>query len=145
MLYIPQNFNIALNMITWFSILKLLSVYTIIFERSFCGIILVYIVHMLSLPEGKWILPASYVEESYRQNKWLDEELFEWSAKDAEENPASQYLYSLPRKWREKYKSHRGAFRKWIVVLVFKSQKKKDGFKRYVYSKLYVYIAAWLN
>ena len=79
---------------------------------------------------GKWILSQSYIDESYKQNGWLDEKPFEWSSSDIRKDSSNKELFLLPRKWREQFASEKGAFNQWNVVLMMKDTLKREAFKR---------------
>ena len=80
---------------------------------------------------GKWVLSQSYIDESYKNNQWLDEEQFEWSSSDINNESSHKELFALPRRWREQLSLQKGAFSNWNVVLSFKNMKRKEAFRRY--------------
>jgi hypothetical protein len=85
---------------------------------------------------GSWMLSPSYLEESEKENRFLAETGFEWSA--ARDSAAmavgkDRECIEAGSRWRIKLQNYmrngkqRGSFQNWVVLLVV-DEKKKKGF-----------------
>ncbi|KAK6188092.1 hypothetical protein SNE40_004350 [Patella caerulea] len=80
---------------------------------------------------GKWILKASYIEESFLKKQWLQEEVFEWTTEDGY-SPELKEIASAPRRWRESYNilNNGKSFDGFKAALLVEGNKRKTVYKR---------------
>ncbi|KAM6222175.1 SMC5-SMC6 complex localization factor protein 1 [Rhynchocyon petersi] len=77
---------------------------------------------------GKWILTKDYIIHSAKSGRWLDETTYEWGYKIEKDSHYSPQMQSAPKRWREELKrtGDPGAFHRWKVVLLVRSDKRSD-------------------
>lgn len=99
--------------------------FTMQFKMNIC-------INVLNL-SGKWVLQKQYVEESFANGKWLDEESYEWlrNCIDVTNNNKLNMLCDAPRKWRLYFQSNKGgAFNSWTAAVHFNDKKTKAAYER---------------
>ncbi|XP_007940744.1 SMC5-SMC6 complex localization factor protein 1 [Orycteropus afer afer] len=81
---------------------------------------------------GKWILTKDYVIHSAKSGRWLDETTYEWGYKIEKDSHYSPQMQSAPKRWREELKrtGAPGAFHRWKVVLLIRSDKQSNSLVR---------------
>ncbi|XP_023585888.1 SMC5-SMC6 complex localization factor protein 1 isoform X2 [Trichechus manatus latirostris] len=81
---------------------------------------------------GKWVLTKDYVIHSAKSGRWLDETTYEWGYKIEKDSHYSPQMQSAPKRWREELKrtGAPGAFHRWKVVLLVRSDKRSDSLVR---------------
>lgn len=79
------------------------------------------------------MLQKEFVEDSFKQGGWLDEEQYEWvsSVLDPKASKELGALYDAPRKWRLALQTTRtGAFKTWNTMVHVKDIKMKKAYER---------------
>ena len=70
---------------------------------------------------GKWILHENYIQDSYSNKEWLNEEKYEWSLEmdhDLTSGCGKETLLSVPKQCRLTYRGlSKGPFVNWKVGL----------------------------
>ncbi|XP_054345389.1 SMC5-SMC6 complex localization factor protein 1 isoform X7 [Pongo pygmaeus] len=81
---------------------------------------------------GKWILTKDYIIHSAKSGRWLDETTYEWGYKIEKDSRYSPQMQSAPKRWREELKrtGAPGAFHRWKVVLLVRTDKRSDSLIR---------------
>uniref|UniRef100_A0A2K5C082 SMC5-SMC6 complex localization factor protein 1 n=1 Tax=Aotus nancymaae TaxID=37293 RepID=A0A2K5C082_AOTNA len=81
---------------------------------------------------GKWILTKDYIIHSAKSGRWLDETTYEWGYKIEKDSDYSPQMQSAPKRWREELKrtGAPGAFHRWKVVLLVRTDKRSDSLIR---------------
>ncbi|XP_006867939.1 PREDICTED: ankyrin repeat domain-containing protein 32 [Chrysochloris asiatica] len=81
---------------------------------------------------GKWVLTKDYIIHSAKSGRWLDETTYEWGYKIEKDSHYSPQMQSAPKRWREELKrtGAPGAFHRWKVVLLVRSDKRSDSLVR---------------
>ncbi|XP_045053775.2 SMC5-SMC6 complex localization factor protein 1 isoform X4 [Desmodus rotundus] len=81
---------------------------------------------------GKWVLTKDYIINSAKSGRWLDETTYEWGYKIEKDSHYSPQMQSAPKRWREELKrtGAPGAFHRWKVVLLVRSDKRSDSLVR---------------
>ncbi|XP_063468362.1 SMC5-SMC6 complex localization factor protein 1 isoform X7 [Symphalangus syndactylus] len=81
---------------------------------------------------GKWILTKDYIIHSAKSGRWLDETTYEWGYKIEKDSCYSPQMQSAPKRWREELKrtGAPGAFHRWKVVLLVRTDKRSDSLIR---------------
>nr|XP_017825274.2 SMC5-SMC6 complex localization factor protein 1 isoform X2 [Callithrix jacchus] len=81
---------------------------------------------------GKWILTKDYIIHSAKNGRWLDETTYEWGYKIEKDSDYSPQMQSAPKRWREELKrtGAPGAFHRWKVVLLVRTDKRSDSLIR---------------
>ncbi|XP_023564278.1 SMC5-SMC6 complex localization factor protein 1 isoform X2 [Octodon degus] len=81
---------------------------------------------------GKWVLTKDYIIHSANSGRWLDETTYEWGYKIEKDSHYSPQMQSAPKRWREELKRSGapGAFHRWKVVLLVRSDKRSDSLIR---------------
>uniref|UniRef100_A0A8C8ZC67 SMC5-SMC6 complex localization factor protein 1 n=1 Tax=Prolemur simus TaxID=1328070 RepID=A0A8C8ZC67_PROSS len=81
---------------------------------------------------GKWVLTKDYIIHSAKSGRWLDETTYEWGYKIEKDSHYSPQMQSAPKRWREELKrtGAPGAFHRWKVVLLVRTDKRSDSLVR---------------
>ncbi|CAB4009329.1 SMC5-SMC6 complex localization factor 1-like [Paramuricea clavata] len=82
---------------------------------------------------GKWVLQKEFVEDSYKQGSWLNEEKYEWTSDILDAGTAKKLapLYNAPRKWRLALQNTKaGAFKSWNAIVHIQDNKMKKAYER---------------
>lgn len=77
---------------------------------------------------GKWILKGTYIQDSVKANKWLDEEAYEWTEQCDVVLPTAHL--SAPKRWRKSLKLKGAPYEGWRAIVVVSDMKKRSAYKR---------------
>ena len=79
------------------------------------------------------MLQKQFVEESFKQGIWLDEEEYEWTSNAVDAGIPKEHvlLHDAPRKWRLALENTKtGAFASWNAVVHMRDNKLKKAYER---------------
>ncbi|EDV29313.1 uncharacterized protein TRIADDRAFT_51497 [Trichoplax adhaerens] len=80
--------------------------------------------------KGIWILKRSFIDDSEKVGRWLDESQFEWSSNDAKHYPfVEKNLFHAPKFWREARSRNYLPFEKCTVVIFCNDEQKLRGYQ----------------
>ncbi|XP_028396423.1 uncharacterized protein LOC114520372 [Dendronephthya gigantea] len=82
---------------------------------------------------GKWVLQKEFVEDSFKQGSWLNEEQYEWTSSVLPVRADKQLssLHDAPRKWRMALQNTKaGAYKSWNAVVYMQDAKMKKAYER---------------
>lgn len=79
------------------------------------------------------MLQKEFLEDSYKQGSWLNEEKYEWASSAVDTKIPKLPLLDAPRKWRLALQNTRvGVFRHWNAIVHIQESKMKKAYERSV-------------
>ena len=82
------------------------------------------------------MLQKEFLEDSYKQGIWLNEEKYEWTSNTLDTGTPSLPLLDAPKKWRLALQNTRlGVFRDWYAIVHVQESKMKKAYERSVNSE----------
>lgn len=81
--------------------------------------------------KGRWVLRKEFIEDSFKQGKWLNEEEYEWGSGVLQPCSSLARLYDAPKKWRTALKNKEGGFKNWNAIVHVQDSKMKKAYERF--------------
>lgn len=79
------------------------------------------------------MLQKEFVEDSYKQGSWLNEEQYEWTSSVLAVGTEKRLLalYDAPRKWRMAFQNSKaGAYKNWNAIVYMQDAKMMKAYER---------------